>query len=159
RNKAFRRKPMFHFWSVKKQKEPPSRCSVRPQLETLEGRTVPSTVSDFVPVSEDLTPQAIVQGPANDQTHFTPVSQDLTPQAFIQSPANEQIQFQEVFIAKDAGTLKTLGFEKPREQYMSELRHKLEGLTLTVRQQGVLHAQMHLLSAEQVLHDSQSWDP
>ena len=55
---------MFRFRSVNKRSVSPSRPSFQPQLEILEGRTLPS---GFIPVSQDLAPQAIAQSPAHDQ--------------------------------------------------------------------------------------------
>src|SRR5262245_39683751 len=86
---------MFRFLSGNKRPVSPARPSFRPQLETLEGRTLPS---GFVPVSQDLAPQNLFQSPAHNQVLVQ------------QGP----IQIQPISISRDAQTLKTLGFVIPK---------------------------------------------
>jgi hypothetical protein len=49
---------MFRFLFGNKRLVSPARPSTRPQLEVLEGRTLPS---GFVPVSQDLAPQSLIR--------------------------------------------------------------------------------------------------
>jgi hypothetical protein len=68
---------MFGFRSVKKSTASPSRAAFRRQLEGLEGRAL---MSGLVPVSQDLAPQGLFQGPANNQIQVQEVIVQSSPQ-------------------------------------------------------------------------------
>src|SRR5262245_30255326 len=63
---------MFRFLFGNKHPVSPARSSFRPQLEILEGRTLPS---GFVPVSQDVAPQSLFQSPAQGQVLSTQIQQ------------------------------------------------------------------------------------
>jgi hypothetical protein len=67
---------MFGFLFGNKRPVSPARSSFQPQLEILEGRTLPS---GFVPVSQGLAPQNLFQSPAQGQIQVQTIHVEQAP--------------------------------------------------------------------------------